>query len=82
MGFSITFYHRGAKSAMEIDEIERAVQVIRARPLQMLCLTKKGERRVMTVRQCVESKAKYLHIVADELDAFLGKALGGDNEQI
>ena len=67
---------------MEIDEIERAVQVIRTRPLQMICLTKKGERRIMTVRQCVESKAKYLHIVADELDALLGVELGGDNERI
>ena len=79
---SITFYHRGGKSAMDILELENKVAQLRARPLQMICLTKRGEKRVMTVRQCVESKAKYLHIVADELDILLVRELGGDNERI
>ena len=34
----------------------------------------------MTLSECVESESKYLHIVADELDALLGHELGGDGE--
>lgn len=67
---------------MNIDEIERAVQAIRAKPLQLIGITPTGERCIMSVRQCVESKAKYLHIVADELDALLGVELGGDADEI
>ena len=66
---------------MTIWEIENKVAEIRARPLQMICLTQKGERRVMTLSECVKSKSKYLRIVADELDAFLGATLGGDSEE-
>ena len=66
--------------AMTILEIENKVAEIRARPLQMICLTRKGERRIMTLSECVESESKYLHIVADELDALLGRELGGDGE--
>ena len=76
------FAHKWAKggNGMSIDEIERAVQAIRAKPLQLIGITPTGERCIMSVRQCVKSKAKYLHIVADELDELLGAALGGDSE--
>lgn len=67
---------------MNIDEIERAVQTIRAKPLQLIGITPTGERCIMSVRECAETKSRYVRIVADELDAFLGRELGGDNEQI
>ena len=67
---------------MDIDEIERAVQAIRDRPLILLCVTRKGERRVMTIPECVESGAKYVHVVVDQLDELLGRELGGDADEI
>ena len=67
---------------MDIDEIERAVQTIRDRPLMLLCVTRKDERRVMTIPECVESGAKYVHVVVDQLDEFLGRESGGDGDEI
>lgn len=67
---------------MNILEPENKVAEIRERLLHMICVTREGKRRVMTLSECVESKALYLHIVADELDALLGVTLGGDDNAI
>lgn len=68
-------------SAMDILQIETKADEILRRPLLMVCATKKGERRVMTIRECVEAKARYVHVVVDQLDEFLGVTLGGDGEK-
>ena len=65
---------------MSILELENRVAEIRGRPLQLVCVTRKGKRRVMTIRECAESKSKFLHVVVDDLDKLLGAELGGDTE--
>lgn len=65
---------------MGINELERMVSQIRAKPLQLVCVTRKGERRVMSIRECRETEARFLHVVVDELDKLLGAELGGDAE--
>lgn len=67
---------------MEIDELERQIGQIRARPLKLLCQMPSGKIRTLTVRQCWTSGARFIHVDATEIDALLGAALGGDNEQI
>ena len=67
---------------MGIDEIEAKIREIRGRPLKVICVMPTGRICTATVRQCAESKARYVRIIADELDELLGAALGGDNEQI
>ncbi len=65
---------------MSIFELENRAAEIQGRPLQLVCVTRKGERRVMTIRECVESKSKFLHVAVDDLDKLLGAELGGDAE--
>lgn len=67
---------------MDTLQIETKADEILRRPLRMVCVTRKGERRIMTIRECVEAKAKYVYVVVDQLDEFLCRELGGDNEQI
>lgn len=80
MELSLTFYHREAGSAMSILELENRVAEIRAKPLQLVCVTRKGEKRVMSIRECRETEARFLHVAADDLDKLLGAELGGDAE--
>lgn len=74
------FYHERGQQAMDILELENRVEEIRAQPLQLVCVTRKGERRIMGVRECWETGARFLHVAADDLDGVLGVALGGDAE--
>ena len=32
----------------------------------------------MSVRECVETGGRFLHVAADDLDKLLGRELGGD----
>ena len=65
---------------MSILELENRVAEIQAKPLQLVCVTRKGERRIMTIRECAESKSRFVHVVVDDLDRLLGAELGGDAE--
>ena len=56
-------------------ELEKQLAILRTKPLLILCRTPAGPEEVMTVKQCQESGSAYLHIVADEVDALLSKAL-------
>ena len=67
---------------MGIDELETKIQAIRDKPLLLLCQMPSGKTCVMTVRECVAAKARYIHVVVDQLDELLGAALGGDNERV
>ena len=62
----------------EEGAFRRAVEAVAAelRPL-LLCRTPKGCEKLMTVRECVESGADYVHLVADDLDELLAAELGG-----
>ena len=48
--------------------------------MRLVCVTPKGKICVMTIRECIETGAKFIHIVADDLDELLGAELGGDKE--
>lgn len=65
---------------MDIDELERKVSQIRAKPLRLVCIMPTGGICTATVRECWESGGRFLHVADDELDALLGAALGGDTE--
>lgn len=65
---------------MRISELERKVAEIRAKPLQLVCITTTGRTRLMTARECQEAGARFLHVATDELDVLLGAELGGDKE--
>ena len=65
---------------MGISELERRVAEIRAKPLQLVCVTATGRMRLMTIQECRETGARFLHVATDELDALLGAELGGDKE--
>lgn len=56
---------------MTPDELEMRIAQLRARPLMLLCRTPGGKIQVMTVRECVETRANFVHIVADDLDMLL-----------
>ena len=56
---------------MTAAELENEIAQLRARPLMLLCRTPSGKIQVMTVRECVETRASFVHIVADDLDMLL-----------
>lgn len=67
---------------MTIEEIETEANRIRAGPLMVLCRTREGKERVLTIGECIESRSQFVHVVVDELDKFLGRELGGDSEPV
>lgn len=70
--------HLEGKS-MDIDELEyRAAQLL-ARPLALVCRTPRGKKQVMSIRECLETDSRYIHVaVPDELDILLEQELGGE----
>lgn len=65
---------------MTISELERKVEAIRDQPLRLVCVLPTGKAQSMTIRQCWESGARFLHVDCSELDILLGAELGGDKE--
>lgn len=65
---------------MSILELENRVAEIRAKPLQLVCVTTTVRTRLMTVRECQKTRARFLHVATDELDVLLGAELGGNKE--
>lgn len=65
---------------MGISELEQKVAEIRGKPLQLVCVTTAGRMRLMTIQECQEAGARFLHVATDELDVLLGAELGGDKE--
>lgn len=62
---------------MSVEELEEQVAELRRRPLMVLCRTASGRERIMTIRECVDTRSTYIHVAADELDALLAAELGG-----
>ena len=60
-----------------IDELERQISEVRARPLLLVCRTPAGKEKTMSVRDCMETGSCFLHVAADELDTILEQELGG-----
>lgn len=65
---------------MGISELEQKVAEIRGKPLQLVCVTATGRMRLMTIKECQDNGARFLHVATDELDVLLGAELGGDTE--
>lgn len=57
---------------MCIDELERQISELRARPLLLVCRTPAGKEKAMSVRECIETGSCFLHVVADNLDELGG----------
>lgn len=54
---------------MSIKELETMVESIRSAPLVLLCKTPDGDEKEMSIRECVETGSRFIHIVLDdELD--------------
>lgn len=56
-------------------DLQERIDLLRAKPLRILCRTTAGEEKVMSVSDCIKSGASYIHIVDDEIDALLSKTL-------
>lgn len=67
---------------MNIDELERKITEIRSKPMLLVCRTPSGKTRRLTIRQCWDAGARFVHVDCTEIDAILGVALGGDNDSI
>lgn len=62
---------------MTIDELEMEIGRLRTRPLMIVCRIPNGTEAVMSVRECVETGGRFLHVAADDLDKLLERELGG-----
>lgn len=63
---------------MTVEELEKQVEKLRAGPLLLVCRTPAGNEKAMSVRECMETGSRFLHVAADELDALLDQELGGN----
>lgn len=61
---------------MTLAELEKNIEMMRSRPLILLCRAPGGEERKMSVKDCIASGSTYIHVVADELDSLLACELG------
>lgn len=50
---------------MGVSELERRVAEIRAKPLQLVCVTTAGRMRLMTIQECQETGARFLHVATE-----------------
>mgnify|MGYP000240889518 CR=1 FL=1 len=60
---------------MELDKLLAQVEAIRRAPLQVCCRTPAGKVIVTSVEEAARQHCHYFHIVADDLDELLSKAL-------
>lgn len=67
---------------MGIDELEAKIQAIRDKPLKLVCMMPTGKTRTLTIRQCWEVGARFIHVDCTEIDTILGAAMGGDYDAI
>ena len=62
---------------MTVEELENHVEKLRTGPLLLVCRTPDGKEKAMSVRECMETGRRFLHVAADELDNLLEQELGG-----
>ncbi len=60
---------------MTLAELEKRIEMMRSRPLVLLCRTPGGEEREMSVKECVASGSAFIHMVMDDLDSLLAREL-------
>ena len=52
------------------------VKAVSAAPLVLVCITRDGKVSEMSLQQCLDSGACYLHLAMNELDEVLAETLG------
>lgn len=62
---------------MQTPELLEEIARVRVKPLQIECQRPDGSRVVCTIEECRTHHWRYVHIVADELDELLDRALNG-----
>ena len=60
---------------MKVEKLLEQVEDIRREPLQICCRTPAGKVIVTSVEEAARQHCRYFHIVADDLDELLSKAL-------
>lgn len=60
---------------MKVDKLLEQVEDIRREPLQICCRTPAGKVIVTSAEEAARQHCHYFHIVADDLDELLSKAL-------
>ena len=48
------------------------------RSLLLVCRTSAGKEKTMSIRECMETGSRFLHVAADELDNLLEQEFGGN----
>ena len=61
---------------MTVKELEEQIQQLRTGPLLLICRTPAGKEQAMSVRECIETGSRFLHVAVDELDKLLEQELG------
>ena len=62
---------------MSVEELEKQIEKLRTGPLLLICRTPAGKEKTRSIRECLESGSRFLHVAADELDELLERELGG-----
>lgn len=62
---------------MQTPDLLEEIAQTRAKPLQIECQRPDGSHTVCSVEKCSAHGWRYVHIVADELDDLLDRALNG-----
>ena len=74
---SAIFYHERGGESMTVEELEEQIEKLRTGPLLLVCRTPAGKEKAMSIRECMETGSRFLHVAADELDNLLEQELGG-----
>lgn len=64
---------------MTLVELEKSIADLRSRPLRLLCRTRRGKEKIMSLEECRRTGSSYIHVVTDDLDQLLSAELGGDS---
>ena len=66
---------------MTLNELERQLNMLKARPLVLLCRTPTGREQTMSVERCMETGSTFIRVVLDDLDEFLARELGNPSKK-
>lgn len=65
---------------MTAEKLEKSIAELRSRPLLLLCRTRRGNEKIMTLEECRRTGSSYIHVVTDDLDQLLESELGRGGE--
>lgn len=65
---------------MTVEKLEKTIAELRSWPLLLLCRTRRGKEKIMTLEECRRTGSSYIHVVTDDLDQLLESELGRGGE--